>query len=221
MSKKNVINYIPPNKHVLVVGATETGKSFLAEQYLKGYEYVIKLDTKNETAERYRDGKSAWDGLEEGKHFTVVYRFEDLEEVETPKIIYVMPFEEQTKEGFDIFFNWVFLRENTILWIDELMSVGTVNSVPPSLGRLYQQGRSKGIGIWSCSQRPSGIPNIAPANSAYYFVFNLYLKADRKRMVDATGMEQLDEIPDPDGNHYFWFYRMGNREPVKAVLLVK
>lgn len=218
MSRKNQLNYIPSDKHVLVVGATGTGKSYLAEQYLKGYEYVIKLDTKNETAERYRDGLSPWDGLEEGKHFTVVYRFEDLEEVETTKIIYVMPFEEQTKEGFDQFFNWVFKRENTIVWIDELMSVGTVNSYPISLGRLYQQGRSKGIGIWSCSQRPSGIPSIAPANSNYIFCFNLYLKADRKRMVDATGMDELDTLPE---GHNFWFYKMGDRQPTKAVLVKK
>ena len=207
---------IPPDKHVLVVGATGTGKSYLAEQYLKGYEYVVKLDTKDETSERTRAGLSAWEGLIEGKDFVIVRNFEELDEVETPKIIYVPPYEEQTKDNFNRFFDWIFKRENTILWIDELMSIGTVNSYPFSLGRLYQQGRSKGIGIWGCSQRPSGIPSIAPANSSYYFVFNLYLKADRKRMVDSTGMDQLDELPK---GHNFWFYKMGSSEPTKAVLV--
>lgn len=207
---------IPPDKHVLVAGATGTGKSYLAEQYLKGYQYVVKLDTKDETTERQRAGLSPWEGLKENVDFTVVRNFELLDEVETDKIIYVPPFEEQTKENFNRFFDWIFKRENTILWIDELMSIGTVNSYPFSLGRLYQQGRSKGIGIWACSQRPSGIPSIAPANSSYYFIFNLYLKADRKRMVDSTGMDAMDELPK---GHNFWFYKMGSEEPIKAVLV--
>lgn len=207
---------IPPDKHVLVVGATGTGKSYLAEQYLKGYQYVVKLDTKDETSERRRAGLSPWEGLTENRDFTVVTNYEELDEVDTDKIIYVPPYEEQTKENFNRFFDWIFKRENTILWIDELMSIGSVNSYPFSLGRLYQQGRSKGIGIWGCSQRPSGIPSIAPANSSYYFVFNLYLKADRKRMVDSTGMDVLDELPK---GHNFWFYKMGTEEPVKAVLV--
>lgn len=215
MREKKSFETIPPDRHVLVVGATGTGKSYLAEQYLKGYEYVVKLDTKDETSERRRVGLSAWDGLKEGKDFTVVSHFDQLDEVDTKKIIYVPPYEEQTRETFDRFFNWIFARENTILWIDELMSIGTVNSYPFALGRLYQQGRSKGVGIWACSQRPSGIPNIAPANSSYYFIFNLYLKADRKRMVDSTGMDQINELP---GGHNFWFYKMGDPKPVKAIL---
>ena len=189
-------NIIPPDKHVLVVGATGTGKSVLAEQYLKGYQYVVKLDTKDETNERRRAGLSPWEGLVEGEDFTVVYRFEDLDDVETDKIIYVPPYEEQTRETFEQFFMWIFNRENTIVWIDE----------------------SKGCGIWACSQRPSGIPSISPANSSYYFVFNLYLKADRKRMVDATGMDELDKLPK---GHNFWYYKMGEEKPIRAVLKLR
>lgn len=211
-------NIIPPDKHVLVVGATGTGKSVLAEQYLKGYQYVVKLDTKDETNERRRAGLSPWEGLVEGEDFTVVYRFEDLDDVETDKIIYVPPYEEQTRETFEQFFMWIFNRENTIVWIDELMSIGSVNSYPFALGKLYQQGRSKGCGIWACSQRPSGIPSISPANSSYYFVFNLYLKADRKRMVDATGMDELDKLPK---GHNFWYYKMGEEKPIRAVLKLR
>ena len=55
---------IPTNKHVLVCGMTGTGKSFLCENYLRGYKYVVKLDTKDETDERYMNGESAWEGLE-------------------------------------------------------------------------------------------------------------------------------------------------------------
>lgn len=208
-------NLIPSNKHVFVCGMTGTGKSYLCENYLRGYKYVVKLDTKDETDERYSMGLSPWDGLKENRDFTVTRNWEELDEIDTDKIIYVPDFVDQTQENFNTFFNWIFERGNTILWIDELMSIGTVNKFPPALGRLYQQGRSKGIGIWSCTQRPSGIPMIVPANSSYYFSYTLTLPADRKKLVDTTGMVEFNENP---GKYNFWYYKMGDENCVKATL---
>lgn len=210
------MNTIPIDRHVLVCGATGTGKSFLAEHYLRGYDYVVKLDTKQETDERYKDGKSPWLGLTEGKDFTVCRHFTDLDDIETKKIIYTPDFEDMTEETYNDFFKWIYLRGNTILWIDELMSIGSVQSYPIELKRLATMGRSKGVGVWSCTQRPSGIPAIVPANITYVFCFNLTLPQDRKKMVDTTGMTEFSRIP---GGHNFWYYKMGDEKPVKAVLI--
>lgn len=207
---------IPTNKHVLICGMTGTGKSFLAENYLRTYDYVVKLDTKDETDERLREGLSAWEGLVEGKDFTIVRRLEDLDEADTKKIIYVPDYDEQNEDTFNAFFTWCFSRENTIIWVDELMSVGTVQSYPRALGRCMTQGRSKGVAVWACTQRPSGIPAIVPANSSYFFVFDMALPQDRKKLVETTGMVEMYEQP---GGYNFWFYKMGDREAVKAVLV--
>ena len=210
-------NNIPTDKHVLICGMTGTGKSFLAEHYLRSYKYVVKLDTKNETEERQREGLSPWSGLKEGRDFSVVYRLEDLDGCDTDKIIYVPPYDEQNEETFNQFFAWCFARENTIIWIDELMSVGNVNRYPKELGRVMQQGRSKNVGVWACTQRPSGIPAIVPANSSYFFVFDMALPQDRKKLMETTGMTEMLERPT---GYNFWFYRMGDKAPVKAVLKV-
>lgn len=210
------VDIIPPDNHVLVCGSTGTGKSHLCENYLRTYKYVVKLDTKNETFERRSMGKSPWSGLVEGKDFTVVYHLYDLDEVETDKIIYVPDYDEQNQETFNQFFRWIFERGNTILWIDELMSIGSVNSFPRELGRLMQQGRSKGCGVWSCTQRPSGIPSCVPANCRYFFCFTMTLPQDRKRMVETTGMTEFYE--DPQG-YNFWYFKMGNRQAVKAKVI--
>lgn len=207
---------IPTDEHVLICGATGTGKSYLAEHYLACYDYVVKLDTKDETDERLRKGLSPWYGLKEGEDFTIVRSIDKLDEVDTDKIIYVPPYEEQNEETFNAFFSWIFARENTIVWIDELMSIGTANKCPRELGRLYQQGRSKNIGIWACSQRPSGIPLICTANSKHFFAFNLYLKQDRKRLVEATGMEEFDSLPQ---GYNFYYYKMGGSHAIKAILV--
>lgn len=214
--KSNVVETIPHNKHVMVCGMTGTGKSFLCETYLRGYRYVVKLDTKGETDERYAEGKSPWEGLREHVDFTVCRTLDELDEIDTDKIIYCPSFDDQTQENFDVFFNWIFERGNTILWIDELMSVGSVQRYPRGLGRLMQQGRSKGVGVWSCTQRPSGIPAIVPASCSYFFVFDMALPQDRKKLVETTGMIELNEMPT---GYNFWFYKMGDRQTVKAILI--
>ena len=212
----SVVESIPPNKHVLVCGMTGTGKSYLAERYLLGYKYVVKLDTKDETGERHASGLSPWYGLKEGKDFTVCHTFSDLDDINTDKIIYVPPYEEQTEENFNSFFRWIFERGNTILWIDELMSVGTNFRSPRELGRIMQQGRSKNVAVWACTQRPSGIPIIVPANCTYFFVFDMSLPQDRKKLVETTGMPELNEMPT---GYNFWYYKMGDRKAVKCVLV--
>lgn len=207
--------YIEPSAHVMVAGATGTGKSFLAEQYLKGYTNVIKLDTKLETYERWDANLSPWQGLEENKDFVVCDTLQDCMKAETNKIIFAPDFEEQNEETYNDFFDWIFERKNTILWIDELMSIGTVHKYPRGLHRLMIMGRSKGVGVWSCTQRPSGIPTIVPSNSKYFFVFNLYNPDDRKKMVSTTGFPELMELPK---GHNFWYCKMGDNSPTLAYL---
>lgn len=215
MAKK--FNTIPTNKHVLVCGMTGTGKSFLCENYLRTYDYVVKLDTKGETDERRMMGVSPWDGLEENVDFTVVRHFEELDDVETPKIIYVPDYDEQTLDNFNVFLRWVFERQNTILWIDELLSLGTASSYPKELGRIMTQGRSKNVGVWCCTQRPSGIPSIVTANVSYIFCFALALPQDRKRIVETSGIPKMMEIPD---GYNFWYYKLGDRDATLAHLAV-
>lgn len=212
MGKK--LSVIPTNKHVLVCGMTGTGKSYLCENYLRGYDYVVKLDTKNETDERRNNGESPWSGLVEGEDFTVVYDMESLELVETKKIIFVPPFD-FTQEDYNTFFFWIFRRGNTLLWIDELMSIGSANRYPSELLRLMTQARSKNIGVWVCTQRPSGIPVIVPSNCHYFFVFDMANTDDRKKMYQVTGMKEMLEMPT---GFNFWYYKMGDKTCVKAIL---
>ena len=96
------------------------------------------------------------------------------------------------------------------------MSIGTVHKYPRELGRLMTQARSKNVALWCCTQRPSGIPNIVPANCSYFFVFDMALPQDRKKLVEVTGMLEMYELPK---DYNFWYYKMGERQAVKAVLV--
>jgi hypothetical protein len=207
---------IDTDSHVFVAGRTGSGKSFLTEVYLAGFDSVVKLDTKGEYYERLRDKKDIWRGLQEGKDFTVVFRLEELDQVETKKIIYVPDFEEQNQEFYNALFKWVYDRQNTTLWIDEMMSIAeSPRSYPPYLKALMTRGRSRNSTVWSLSQRVMDIPSIVLANSTHFFIFDLNLPQDREKMVKTTGQEEFYEKP---GNFYFWYYKDGTNTPIRAKL---
>lgn len=205
------------DEHVFIPGMTGSGKSFLAEVYLAGYKNVIMLDTKGQVYERRKKGENLWRGLKEGTDFTVIERLEDITFVKTDKIIYAPRFEEQEMEYYDALMKYVYERENTILWIDELMSVAESPSrYPRYLKALMTRGRSKNVAVWALTQRPMDIPSIIFANTTHFFVFNLMLPQDRKKMVEGTGYPEFLENP---GQYNFWYLKVGaNREPIRARL---
>lgn len=214
MSSRNGL--IPTDRHVLIAGMTRSGKSFLCEEYLARYKYVVKFDTKHEVDERRRKGEPIWSFLKEGKDFTVSNEYEKLDNIDTDKIIYAPKFEECNSDYYNRFFKWVYDRENTIVWVDELMSFTSAMSYPEELKRLMIMGNSKNVSAWCCTQRPSGIPTIVTANVSYIFCFNLNMPADRKKMADITGCEELNRMP---GGHNFWYYGIGDEKASKCVLI--
>lgn len=209
--------FIGTDEHVIVLGMTGSGKSVLAEIYLAGFQTsVVKLDTKGEAYERRKKGQELWRGLVEGKDFTVVEYLKDLEQVETLKVIYAPHFTEQDQEHYDALLKWVYLRENTTLWIDELMEVApSANRFPPYLKGVYTRGRSKEVSVWSCSQRSLEIPGSVIGNTTHFFVFNMNQPQDRKKLADATGIMEFYEQP---GQYNFWYFRLGDTHATLGTL---
>lgn len=208
--------HIRTDEHVFVVGTTGSGKSYFAETYLASYEYVIKLDNKDEYSERQAKGQSAWRGLTEGVDFEHVTHLEDLPNCTCKKIIYTPDIHEQNEEFYDEFFRFCYERGNTIVWIDELLSVASSYSLPFWLQVIATRGRSKRCSLWCCSQRPAGVPKIIISNSTHFVVYRLPAFDDRQTLYKNTGCAELLEMP--KGQYTFWYYKVGNDNAVHAVL---
>lgn len=208
------------DEHVFVSGQTGTGKSFLAEVYLAGenFLHVVKLDTKGEVYERRKKKQPIWRGLVEGRDYTVIERLQDIDSVETPKIVYAPVFEEQEQEYYDALMKWVYMRENTTLWIDELMEVcpGPFK-YPPYLKGLMTRGRSKNAAVWACTQRPADIPSIVMGNCTHFFIFDMNLPQDREKVAKTTGAPDFLDKP---GYRNFWYFKNGWNAPIVATLKV-
>lgn len=204
------MNEIYDDEHVFITGMTGCGKTMLAEVYTAGMGTVIKLDTKQEYDSKRKEGKEPWYGLTEGEDYEVCHSLEQVFASEAEKIIYQIPWDEQTEEIYDELFEWAFQNGDMRIWVDELMTVcPNPHSMPKWFKACLTAGRSRNCSILMCTQRPSGIPAVCIANSTHYFVFAMPQPQDRKKMVDVTGCMELDEKPD---RYVFWYYRQGMDE---------
>jgi hypothetical protein len=202
---------IHEDEHVFIVGGTGSGKSALAEKFLSNYSYVIKLDTKDEVSERRKKGKEVWSGLVENKDYTICTSLYDFENVDTPKIIYVPNVEEQNEEHYDLLCKYVYERGNTILWIDELMSIcASSQKYPLYLKALVTRGRSKNSVVWALSQRPYEIPSIITSMCTHFFMFHTNNSRDRKAVADMTEHDEF--LDNPPVKYSFFYNRIGEQE---------
>lgn len=200
---------IKDSEHVFICGGTGSGKSVLADVYTAGMsETVIKIDIKDDTFARRRDGDPLWRGLVENQDFEVVYSLEAVKQSEFNKIIYVPPFEEQNQETYNDLAQYVYTEGNMRLWIDELMLFTEgAQRYPAFLKAILVSGRSRRATVIMCTQRPMGIPALCIANSQHFFVFSMNNDQDRKKLADVTGCRKFLEAP---SRFAFWYYREGD-----------
>lgn len=203
------LSTIKDSEHVFICGGTGSGKSVLADVYTAGAsETVIKIDIKNDTFSRRRDGEPIWRGLVEGEDFEVVERLEDVKASEFNKIIYIPPFDEQTPEHYDDLCQYVYNEGFMRLWVDETMLfTESAQKFPIHLKAILVSGRSRKATVTLCTQRPVGIPAIAIANCQHFFAFRMNNDQDRKKLADVTGCRRLLE---PPPKYYFWYYNEGD-----------
>lgn len=200
---------IAPSEHVFICGGTGSGKSVLADVYTAGApETVIKIDIKDDTFARRRDGEPLWRGLVENEDFEVVYSLDAVKKSDFGKIIYVPPFEEQTQEHYQDLCKYVYDNGEMRLWIDELMLfTNGAQNYPQHLKAILVSGRSRRATVTMCSQRPMAIPALCIANAQHFFVFSMNNDQDRKKMADVTGCKRFLIRPE---KYAFWYYREGD-----------
>lgn len=210
--------FIKPNEHVFIGGKTGTGKTWTGRKYIAGFDNVAVLDTKGEFAwpevgfHREEKNNRIRYINENPKEVTLVESIANLGLATTPKIIYRPPFSELKPEFYDAFFQWVYLRRNTTVFVDEAMSVSPNPSVIPEYYKAcLTRGRELGIGVWSASQRPSGIAQIILSESTHFFIFDLNMPQDRKKLAEISGAEELLEKP---GYRIFWYYNVNQDHAV-------
>jgi hypothetical protein len=162
---------------VFLAGQTGSGKTTLARVLLKERLHVAVLDVK---------GRMRWPG------YVIVTDLATLSKIDpkkVQKIIYKPTYDDlQNEEKINQFFRWVYDRNNTTLYVDELAGIANGNNYPYYYGACLMRGREKGIEVFSGTQRPIDIPQVAISESEHVYCFRLRLPQDRQKIANTAGI---------------------------------
>lgn len=176
---------ISSHDRVLVAGKTGSGKSTLTMFMLATLKRLVVIDSKDGLQDWFLDdfNRSTINRIKNGEAVRIrVVKDEDA--LEVLRAAY---------EGKDI-----------VVYIDEVTALIPPQSKPDQVFvDIWQRGRSRGVGAWAATQRPSGIPLIFMSEAEHFFIFRLNLDEDRKRLASFAGQEVREPVRDKYGFFYY------------------
>lgn len=179
---RNFASFVPaPGDRAFFAGQTGSGKTTLARELLKTREHVVVLDAK---------GTLDWPGyvVVADARQAAALAHQDA----PPKRITIRPgWRDLTTRDWtalDDVFRFVYLRGRCTLYIDETYAVTNGNEYPDHYGACLTRGRELGVEVWSATQRPMDIPQIAMSEAEHAYVFKLKLPQDRAKVERLTGV---------------------------------
>lgn len=179
-----------------LIGATGTGKTTLArflveDKYKKNS--VIYNNKPSDTISLWKDTQ------------VIYYSFDYLPEATEERIIYTPPVKETLDANLqDRFFEWIYTRRYTRLYIDEASALRGGTNPSYHLQACLCRGRERGIGVITGTQRPSRVPVILMSEAEHFYIFRLNMLNDRQRVYEMTGIS-VDEQTDLSQYEFFYY----------------
>ena len=113
----------------------------------------------------------------------------------------------------DDIFHAIYDRGHTITWIDEISATGaSAFRIMPWLKGISARGRTRGLGLWTCTQAPVGLtPGILRRNARFLILGPL--DPEDAAAIHRERVEIATTIPPKTGR--FIVYVSGEREPYR------
>lgn len=188
-----------------MIGTTGSGKTSLLQRLISTRHYAIVIDSKHELK---------WQGFRICRDWGDVDR--DIDKP-TSHVIYRPPEGEAGRIAIRSLLAKVYRQHNWDIAIDEIYSLGYghVQSFPQEYTTLLTRGRSRGISVWTCSQRPRAVPLVGFTEATHVFVFELSSKQDRAHVAQMFGVDGLDK---PLSDHDFIYYNRVSHQQLTSNL---
>lgn len=119
-------------------------------------------------------------------------------------------------EVHDAIYQAVYLRGDTLLWLDEITATGaTAHRSQPWLRAISARGRTRGLGLLTLTQAPFGLTPAILRRNATYIIFGP-IDAQDVEGVARESIEIAAELPRKSG--LFVVYVAGERRPYRLHL---
>ena len=171
-------NFIAYEEKITIVGASGSGKSYLANEIMKSLH-----------------GVSVWVyDFNFQFHSSKAIVFNDLDKLlevyDTAKRgHYILQPHDNSEETFKRFNAEAFKRGNLVLVEDEVHTWLSKQRVIKEFNQVILSGRPRGISVISISSRPASLPNNVLSNSKHVFAFKLNLESDIKFLEGFLGTD--------------------------------
>jgi adenylate kinase family enzyme len=198
-------NFIAYDEKIVIVGASGSGKTYLANEIMKGL-----------------NGISVWVFDPNYQfHSSRAMVFHDLSEMlkvydSAKKGHYILQPHDSSEHTFRRFNAEAFKRGNLVLIEDEIHNWLSKQKVLTEFNQVILSGRPRGISVISISSRPASCPNHILSNVKHVFAFKLNLESDVKFLEGYLGNDVWILMPpdkrarlkdEPALEKYTFFYR--------------
>jgi len=179
-------NFIAYEEKIVIVGASGSGKTYLANQIMKGL-----------------NGITVWVFDPNYQfHSSRAMVFNDLDEMlkvydSAKRGHYILQPHDSSEYTFRRFNAEAFKRGNITLIEDEIHNWLTKQKVLKEFNQVILSGRPRGISVISISSRPASCPNHILSNVKHVFAFKLNLESDVKFLEGYLGNDVWILMP-PD-----------------------
>lgn len=177
-----------PTDRALIVGQTGSGKTTLAKELIRDAverrgRHVVAVDFKGTLKLPGFETFTSLKKLTASKGRTLLYRPTYAETQDTAM---------QSR-----FWEWVYRRKHTTIYVDETAAVTAGEEFHFYYGAVLMRGRELGLELWSATQRPKRIPQIVLSESEHVYAFRLRLPQDRERVEQLTSLpaERIADLP--------------------------
>lgn len=171
---------IGPTDRTLIVGRTGGGKSTLARTLFYGHRSLVVVDPKHE--ELLARSVTVYTPAE----FRAVFP------QRSTRIVFRPDPELAPSDDVDEVIRRVLGYGRTCLLLHEAVDYATPTRILPALRRASKIGRTLGVPVVVCSQRPIGLHNDLISEADHVFAFDLGLAGDREKIAGVGGPAFLE-----------------------------